>query len=324
MQTRRKTTRSKRGTHFSSFNNESDNYDVEEESELNTLQNQILQTKHPFELNGLTDGKPVSVIQKAITYFINKNKGWATEKKIFQFFIDKWIDILQISKKRFQNSPKLRLLHINLSTKKKGQYLFVRLNSSSSLYRVNAGIGGDVPEVLEEHRLEDANQSSEEEDESGNEYPNNQSEKNDQNSSQYSEEEDEDANDDVENPDESDSLPFEELILKLLRDSEKPLLESEIVKKMSPYNTRNGHFMNLKVNLRVRACLINLKIMHEVFAIETNGEDKWTTQNPIQNTEKNLFEKDKFHPLIRQIQNSKIGLDGILKRCASFKNTCFS
>ena len=306
MQTRRKNTRSKRGQLFSSFNNESDNYESDEDVELNSLQNHILQTKHPFELNGLTDNKPISVLQKAITYFIKKNGGWANENKIFQFLNDKWTDIMQISKKHFQNKPKVRLLHVNLSAKKKGQHLFVRRTPTSSTFRINYGDGINPSDLKNNAENED---STEEE-----EY-------NYDKDSQYSEEEDE-SNEAWNNID-PDSMTFETCIIKVLQANEKPMTENEIIKKVSPYSNQKGLYMNLNVNQRVRACLITLKISREVFVIETNGDDKWSLQIPVRNTETTLFENERYNPFIKEFKESKVNLDVLLERCRNYKNKCF-
>lgn len=314
MQTRRKASRSKRKTSFSSFNNESENYESDDDIELNNLQNHILQTKHPFEINGLTDGKPVSVIQKVITYFINKNGGWAHEKKIFQFLNDNWADITQISKKRFQNKPKPRLLHINLSAKKKGQYLFIKKGPNSLMYRINSGEDGEIPEMTEDQSKEDENENYEEEDE----Y----SDSDTENKTDLQLGEEEDEQNELDGPD-AEFSTFESCLIQILQNSEKPLTEAEIVKKATPYSNIQGLYQNLNIEWRVRACLIFLKINHEVFVDDNGEKDLWSLRPPIRHISTVLFLEDDFQP----VEPSKkagvnANLDELLKRCQKFRNKC--
>lgn len=317
MQTRRKTSRSKRKTNFSTFNNESENYESDDDVELNNLQNHILQTKHPFETNGLTDGKPVSIIQKVITYFINKSGGWAHERKIFQFLNENWADITQISKKRFQNKPKPRLLHINLSAKKKGQFLFVKKSPTSLMYRVNSGEDGEIPEMTEGQSKEEENDNFEEEDE----YIETDNENN-KGDSQTCEEED-DPNDVIETL-EAETSTFESTLIQFLQSADRPLAESEIVKKAIPYASLQGMYQDLKIEWRVRACLLTLKTSHEVFVDESGDEDLWSIRPPIRHASTVLFLEDDFHPY-ESNKNSGVNsnLGDLLKRCQAYHNRCF-
>lgn len=312
MQTRRKAVRSKPRTTFTNYNNESENYDSEDDTELNNLQNQILQTKHPFETNGFTDGKPISVLQKVITYYINKCGGWAHEKKIFQFINDNWADISQISKKRFQKQPKIRLLHTNLLAKKKGQDLFVKKSPTSFMYRINTG-NDDIPETTEEQKREDDIDILEEEEDMNE----------DEIKAEYQSNEEE-----YDTPDEIDTKAsnFESSLLLILQNQNKSMLESEIIKKATPLATQPGLFQSLNINWRVRACLLHLKSQHEVFADETEEGDVWSLRPVVHQQSSILFTDDEFRSFLPSGASDmamNVSLHDLLRRCRTFKNQCF-
>lgn len=88
--------------------------------------NIILNTIHPFEKAGLTEGKCLSPLQKALTCVMESNGGFADEETILTFLQQNWTLINNNSSHHFVGDPSPRLIHINFSIKKSGLPLFIQ------------------------------------------------------------------------------------------------------------------------------------------------------------------------------------------------------
>jgi hypothetical protein len=93
-------------------------------------------TVHPFETAGLCD-KPLSVVQKAITYVIIRQGGAATETEILAFLRKYWTQIIPRTDHQSRQIPDKRALHINFSIQKEKRFLFVRSPESSEKWILN-------------------------------------------------------------------------------------------------------------------------------------------------------------------------------------------
>jgi hypothetical protein len=97
---------------------------------------QIRQTLHPFEAAGLCD-RPLTMIQKAITFVMMHQGGSATEPEILAFFRKFWRHIGSSSERQSRQVPDKRVLHINFSIQKDKRFLFVRTPENSDRWTVN-------------------------------------------------------------------------------------------------------------------------------------------------------------------------------------------
>jgi hypothetical protein len=89
----------------------------------------VLDAQHPFELAGLCGDKPLSVVQKAITYCIQYLGGEASENQILAFFHRYWSQIIPETDQTDQTDhpvPDKRVLRINFKVQKENRFLFVR------------------------------------------------------------------------------------------------------------------------------------------------------------------------------------------------------
>ncbi|OHT10448.1 hypothetical protein TRFO_20255 [Tritrichomonas foetus] len=83
----------------------------------------ILECEHPFEVAGLCGDKPLSPIQKAITYCMFFRGGSASDEEIIAFFRRFWKTIGPHTERK--SPPNLRILHSNLSVTRDSLPLFI-------------------------------------------------------------------------------------------------------------------------------------------------------------------------------------------------------
>ena len=95
----------------------------------------LFYTLHPFEIKDYV--KILSPIQKAITMVIYLHGGYASEDDIINFLNRHWQEITAVSKKSFVRKPDSRLLHMNMSQKKKGLFTFVNKPDDPKMICVN-------------------------------------------------------------------------------------------------------------------------------------------------------------------------------------------
>jgi hypothetical protein len=81
---------------------------------------------HPFEAAGLCRDKPLSIVQKTITYCIQYLGGAASELEILAFFYRHWSQIVAGTDNSKRPVPDKRVLHINFTIQKEQRFLFVR------------------------------------------------------------------------------------------------------------------------------------------------------------------------------------------------------
>lgn len=205
--------------------------DVIIDENLTPLQREILKTKHPFERNGMTNGKTLSALQKALTYCIKQEGGWATESHLVDFMLKNWKEITQISHQKFQQEPGLRLLHINTAIRKNGEYLFLR--RSPNLVGINMIGSDDV--------TNDSDHADEEEE-------------------QIKEDEPILTHEPVHKLTFDDHVPFEERVFEIVRASRDGIPFDELVEYARDFANVSGWFAHLDVHMRVRACLLTYKV----------------------------------------------------------------
>lgn len=80
---------------------------------------------HPFEITGQTEGKPLTLTQKTISYFIYHSGGSAREEDIVAFLNMHQRLISKDKKHQTTTKPDMRVLHLNMAIKKKGEFLFL-------------------------------------------------------------------------------------------------------------------------------------------------------------------------------------------------------
>ena len=299
MKTRRRVTssaNSKKNDSYASFQNDDEEYSIEEEFIMNKLQNQIMMVNHPFESNGLTDGKPISVLQKSIIYFINNNGGWASDLQIFDFLSQHWSEIMQLSNKRFQLKLRLRLLHINLSAKKKGFYMFIRRDPNSMLYRVNKG--------KEPQEMDNIDPISDSQDETNQDYQNS----SENNSSEDENSENSDKDQDGLNIDMSHRMPFENIIVHYINNHPNGVNERTLIQKLASFENCHGLYQNLNLRMRVRACLIHKKLLKEIYLKENGDERLWTKHYPHQKADKLLFSRETLKSDLPKLTGNQLSL----------------
>jgi hypothetical protein len=86
----------------------------------------VRDTMHPFEHAGLCGDKPLSIVQKAITYCIQYLGGAASECEILAFFHRYWTKIVSQTDHSGRPTPDKRILRINFTIQKEKRSLFVR------------------------------------------------------------------------------------------------------------------------------------------------------------------------------------------------------
>ena len=198
---------------------------------LTPLQREILKTKHPFERNGMTNGKTLSALQKALTYCIRQEGGWATEDHLVDFMLKNWKEITQISHQKFQQDPCLRLLHINTAIRKNGEYLFLR--RPPNLVGINTA-GGEEIDTESEHAEEEEEQAKESEPEVRREP--------------------------VQKMVFGKNVPFEERVFEIVRASRDGISFDEIIEQAQEFASVSGWYPHLDARMRVRACLLTYKV----------------------------------------------------------------
>jgi hypothetical protein len=81
---------------------------------------------HPFEVAGICGDKPLSIMQKAITYCIQYLGGAASELEILAFLRRYWSEIVAKTDHQSRQIPDKRVLRINFTIQKEKRFLFVR------------------------------------------------------------------------------------------------------------------------------------------------------------------------------------------------------
>jgi hypothetical protein len=87
---------------------------------------EVREAMHPFEISGLCGEKPLSVVQKAITYCIQYLGGSASEAEILAFLHRFWPQIVSKTDHASRPVPDKRVLRINFTIQKEKRFLFVR------------------------------------------------------------------------------------------------------------------------------------------------------------------------------------------------------
>jgi hypothetical protein len=86
----------------------------------------VADAQHPFEIAGLCGEKPLSIVQKAITYCIQFLGGAASEQEILAFLHRFWGQIVAKTDHASRPTPDKRILRINFTIQKEKRFLFVR------------------------------------------------------------------------------------------------------------------------------------------------------------------------------------------------------
>jgi hypothetical protein len=86
----------------------------------------VRDAQHPFEVAGLCGDKPLSIVQKAITYCIQYLGGEASENQILAFLHRYWSQIVPKTDHFNRPVPDKRVLRINFTIQKEKRFLFVR------------------------------------------------------------------------------------------------------------------------------------------------------------------------------------------------------
>jgi hypothetical protein len=97
----------------------------------------IRDAMHPFELAGLCGDKPLSVVQKAITYCIQYLGGSASETEILAFLHRFWPQIVSKTDHAHRPVPDKRVLRINFTIQKEKRFLFVRSITDQQKWSLN-------------------------------------------------------------------------------------------------------------------------------------------------------------------------------------------
>lgn len=108
--------------------------------------NALFYTLHPFEIKNYT--KILSPTQKAITMAIYMHGGYASEGEIVDFLNRHWAEITSVSKQNFARKPDSRLLHMNMSIKKEGLYVFVKKPDNPLMIGVNNANANEANEYV--------------------------------------------------------------------------------------------------------------------------------------------------------------------------------
>jgi hypothetical protein len=240
----------------------------------NSFQREILRTQHPFERNGMTSGKKLSVLQKAMTYYIMKNGPWVSEDALVKFLTDNWDEIMQISPQKFAWGPGLRILRAQTVKRKNGELLFP-MNSAKQIgintVRNKNAIGADS----ESEGTEEGNENDwkEEEEESTPETPTEEKHaivvdirpsKKD-----VSSRVDRNKNDNQNIA--KEDLPFEGRLLEYIENEKAGVSENVLKELMRKHSSAEGRYYHLPFERRVRACLLSLKTARLAFFDENIG-----------------------------------------------------
>ena len=209
------------------------------------IHQQIHKSKHPFEENGFISAYTMTPSQKAITCAIRLNGGHATEEELLQFLHKHWDYIGKMNTKLPNNIPDARILHINLSVKKKGVSLFIKDKEHPDQWILNTSTKKDIivqqEEALEEQRSNKTTDHSDFEEMTLQEqtYPFNR---------EY-----------IKRIHQMPSGDFENTILKILENSNEPLTETQIIEQLHGQTDLPGLFAQLPIERRLRAVLVVLK-----------------------------------------------------------------
>ena len=109
----------------------------EEDHGSDKVIDEILSTQHPFEVAGICGSKGLSPVQKAITYVMKNNNGYATDDEILAFLRKHWSQIMLKSDRQSRQPPDKRILHINYSIQKEQRFLFVRSPDNPNKFGIN-------------------------------------------------------------------------------------------------------------------------------------------------------------------------------------------
>lgn len=191
----------------------------------------VFGTMHPMETHSTFGTKPLSLIQKAITCCINELGGSATAEQILVFVRHFWADIVKQGERAYKGIPDKRILHVALSNKRFGMRLFTPSPNDPGRYIVNpvAGVIEKHPVMKEE---EDATEIEEEEE------------------------------DNLETN--GAEMVFDERVLNIVWSSKNGVRMEAITRLCNGHETEDGSFRHLRLNHRVRACLLLLKIQKRV------------------------------------------------------------
>jgi hypothetical protein len=105
----------------------------------------VCEAMHPFEIAGLCGDKPLSVVQKAITYCIQYLGGSASECEILAFLQRFWPHIVSKTDLASRPAPDKRVLRINFTIQKEKRFLFVRSVIDQERWCLNTAKGPMEP-----------------------------------------------------------------------------------------------------------------------------------------------------------------------------------
>lgn len=189
------------------------------------IENQILDARHPFELNNFIESKVVTPSQRAITCCIQLNNGWASEDTLLTFLQTNWGFIGKLNTKLPNNMPDTRILHINLVVKKKGIPLFIQKNDDPSMWTVNSSTERGAFMTQASLISDDEKKSLEK----------------------------------------VEPESFEDCVLSELKKFPQGISLDELVRETVPFENKNGLFKALEHPRRVKAVLVSKKNENIIF-----------------------------------------------------------
>ena len=240
------------------------------ERKLTQFQQNVLVTKHPFEISGLVTGKGLTTVQRAMTFIISSHGGYIEEPALAETISRHVEEISAISDKKVPLEPSAKLIHSNIDARFKGKRLFRRIvigptrllllntpgasdNDSSDESPGSDRESGSEPEAVDLHAPDELGSGD---DTNGG-----------------------DDNDDVQVLDQ-ESVPiefpederFEDRILRVFRCRNGPLKTDIIREELADSKTCEGDFQMLDFAVRVRACLVRWKLAKRIAEV---GPDVW-------------------------------------------------
>ena len=222
------------------------------------IHQQIHKSKHPFEENGFISAYTMTPSQKAITCAIRLNGGHATEDELLQFLHKHWDYIGKMNSKLPNNLPDARILHINLSVKKKGVPLFIKDKDNPDQWILNTYTKKDIfmpkDDILDEQQVPKNEEHSDVDEMTAKQltYPYNR---------EYIKRFYQQPNGD-----------FENKLLKILEAAKEPMTVSDIAKCFDENEKLRGLFEQLPLERRIRANLVVLKQYNRC----KNDGNKWS------------------------------------------------
>ncbi|OHT04432.1 hypothetical protein TRFO_06324 [Tritrichomonas foetus] len=247
-------------------------YDDVDPDEINKFQ-------HPFEIGGLCKDKPLSPIQRAITYCMNHRGGSATDEEIVAFIRRFWSTIGSASDHQYRAPPDKRVLHINYSIVKENRPLFIRVDethwapnklsptSHHSSHHSSKNVSSSSSSSASASASSSGNSNStKEKDFSKSHFNSNSNSASSAMSSRRNE-----------------NGYFQERLMWLIKELNMPMTTEEIAQHCESFKDAPGSFDNLSLLPRVKSVLAAKKVLGEV----CYNEEKETWTLPKENERRN-------------------------------------